>query len=223
MPAVLTNTSGGVTGGDEFQTRIEVGSGAKLTVTTQAAERAYRAQPGQIGRVKTRLKVASGARVNWLPQETILFDGCDFSRRLSVDLASDASVLIVEPLVFGRTAMGETIATGRFRDGIELRIADRPVFSDRTFLDGNITTELARPAVAAGASAMALVLYKAADAESRLPAMRALLPQTGGASLLRQDLMVIRLLAAEGFALRQDLLPVIDVLNDDHLPRPWMI
>lgn len=223
LQAVLTNTSGGVTGGDAFQTRLHADAGATLTVTTQAAERAYRAQPGQTGYVETRLVAEAGAHLNWLPQETILFDGCNFSRRLTVRLAQDASALIVEPLVFGRIAMGEAVHQGRFRDHIEIKRGKHAVFLDRTGLTGNIADTLARPGVAAGACAMALVVLAAPAAEAKCDAVRALLPETAGASLLSSDLLAIRILAGDGFDLRRVLLPVIDVLHQNDLPRPWMI
>jgi len=104
----LVNTAGGITGGDTFDLEIDVRDGAKLTLTTQAAERAYRAQNGEIGRVTTRLSVQNDSSMHWLPQELILFDRCALQRRLEVALAPKARLLMVEPVVFGRAAMPET-------------------------------------------------------------------------------------------------------------------
>ena len=73
LVAVLVNTAGGVTGGDRFHYSGEAEAGAALTLSTQAAERAYRARDGEVGRVSVALKAAEGARIDWLPQETILF------------------------------------------------------------------------------------------------------------------------------------------------------
>ncbi len=220
---VLTNTSGGVTGGDRFRTSIGLDAGAEVTVTTQAAERAYRAQPSQIGRVETKLQVGTGARLGWLPQETILFDGCAFARRLSVELAADSSVLLVEPVVFGRSAMGETVTTGQFDDRVEVRIDGRLEFVDRTRMSGDIAAALGRPAVGSGARASALIVFAHPAAETRLDAVRALLPQTAGASLVQPGLLVARLLAEDAFVLRQSLVPLIEHLHQDVIPRPWMI
>ncbi|MEO0918946.1 MAG: urease accessory protein UreD [Pseudomonadota bacterium] len=223
LQMVLTNTSGGVTGGDRFRTDIRVAAGAAVTVTTQAAERAYRAQPGQTGRVDTRLFVGRRSRLSWLPQETLLFDGCDFGRRLSVDLACDSTALVVEPLVFGRAAMGEILAGGGLDDRIELRCDGKPLYLDRVRLSGNLERALQRPAVADGSGASALVLYFAGDAEVRLPQMRALVSPLGGASQLTERLLVARLIAPDSFELRQCLVPLIELLHDDTIPRPWVI
>lgn len=221
--AVLTNTSGGVTGGDRFSTHIQAAGRASVTVTTQAAERAYRAQPDQTGRVETRLHVSGDARLNWLPQETILFDGCALQRRLTVAIEGQGRALIVEPVVFGRAAMGERLSRGVFDDRIEVTRDGVPVYLDRVRLAGPLADMLDRPAVADGAGAMAVLILAAPGAEAWLAPVRALLPETAGASLLRADVMVVRFLARDGFELRQGLIPVIDRLHEDILPRPWML
>ena len=223
LQVVLTNTSGGVTGGDRFRTEIAVSDAATVTLTTQAAERAYRAQPGETGRIDTALTARDTARINWLPQETILFDGCALERRLSLQLDRDASALVVEPVVFGRTAMGESVTRGAFGDRVEIRRDGAVQFLDRTRLTGDIAATLQRPGVGGGAGAMALVIFAAPRAEAKLDPLRALLPPEGGASLVRPDLLVARLLAPDAFDLRRSLIPVIDALHEDTLPRPWMI
>jgi len=220
---VVTNTSGGVTGGDRFRTDISVEAGGHVSVTTQAAERAYRAQPGQVGRVHTSLRVGAAGRLSWLPQETILFDGCAFARRLTLDVEPGGSALLVEPLVFGRSAMGESVTCGALDDRIEITFGGKPVFLDRTTLTGDIAAALDRPAVAAGARASALVGLVSPRAEVMLPLVRDMLPASGGASLVRADLMVVRLLALDAFVLRRTLVPLIELLHDDVIPRPWMI
>lgn len=223
LQMVLTNTSGGVTGGDRFRTDVAVCDGATVTVTTQAAERAYRAQPGQVGRVTTTLRVDAGSCLNWLPQETILFDGCAFVRRLTLDVVPGASALLVEPLIFGRSAMGEAVKQGYFDDRIELRTEGRSLFLDRSRLSGDIAETLDRPAVAAGARASALILLYDGSAELRLEALREMLPDTAGASLIGPDLLVARILAEDAFLLRKSLVPVIEALHQDVIPRPWML
>lgn len=223
LQMVLTNTSGGVTGGDRFRYDISAGSGARVTITTQAAERAYRAQPGETGRIDTVLRVGSGSRLAWLPQETILFEGCRFARRLLLDVSNDGSALLVEPLVFGRSAMGETLRDGSLDDRVEVRVADRTVFLDRTRLTGDIAEALDRPAVADGARASALLVLVGADAELRLPQVQSMLSGNEGVSLVAPNLLVARLLAEDAFTLRRSLVPLIETLHEDVIPRPWMI
>ncbi len=219
----MINTAGGITGGDRFSIAVEAGDASRLTLTTQAAERVYRAQPGQIARMDSRLNVGSGARLNWMPQETILYNNCAFQRRSTADLAADAELLIVEPLVFGRVAMGETLDSAQFMDRIDIRRSGRRLYYDAVKLDGDITAKLARPAVANGAQSMANLIFTAPDAERHLTFIRDALPATGGVSLIGDDLLVMRLLAEDSFVLRKSLLPILERLTDDGLPLCWRL
>ncbi len=223
VEAVVLNTSGGATGGDSLAIEAEAQAGAHLRLTSQAAERAYRSSGGPAARIRNRLAVADGARLDWLPQETILYEGCDLDRRLTLDLAAGARALIVEPVIFGRAAMGERLRDARFRDRIEIRRDGAPLYIDAQRFAGDVTAHLARPAVAAGAAAMAGVVFAAPEAEAHLAPLRAALPDSAGATLIMPDLLVLRLLAADGFALRAALLPVLDRLTDGTLPASWRL
>lgn len=223
LEAVFLNTAGGVTGGDAFTYCAKANAGTTLTITTQACERAYKAQPGQIGSVRNRLRIASGARINWLPQETILYNQSALNRRLSVDMQAGGSFLMVEPLVFGRAAMGETLTQAFFRDRIEIQRNGAPVYLDALSLQGNVSRHLSRPFIANGAKAMSSLVYIADDAQLQLAKVRQLLPETSGASLLHDDVLVLRMLAEDSFYLRQTLIPVLNLLNGNELPRCWMI
>ncbi|WP_371810735.1 urease accessory protein UreD [Ruegeria sp. HKCCD4332] len=223
LNAVLLNTAGGVTGGDAFHFSGHAGDGTGLTLTTQACERAYKAKPGQTARIVNTLSVGPQARLNWLPQETILYNGSALTRRLQIDLAKDASALIVEPLIFGRAAMGETLTDIRLSDWIEIRRDGVMVFLDATRFTGDLAAHLAKPHIANGAGAMALVALASPTAESQLVPIRKMLPETAGASLVWPNLLVIRLLAKNGFTLRKSLLPLLRRLNTDTLPRCWML
>ena len=220
MQAVLLNTAGGVTGGDRFDWTITAQPGADVSVATQTAERIYRAQPGQTGLVTTRLSVGDGAVLRWLPQETIVFDHGALSRRLEVDLAADARVLCVESLVFGRAAMGETVRTVRLDDQWRIRRAGRLVFADALHLHGDAAAQLAGPGTARGGRAIATAVLAAPDADARLAAVRAALPPTAGASLVRDGVLVVRLIAADGFQLRRTLVAVLEILGGP-LPNVW--
>lgn len=220
---VLVNTAGGITGGDRFSLDINVQDGAKLTLTTQAAERAYRAQPGEIGSVQTKLTVADGGCLNWLPQELILYDRCALRRRLEISLGPAARLLMVEPLVFGRAAMPERLDDIFFQDRITIWQAGKPLYIDGIDLGGDAAAHLARRALANGAGALASVVMVAPDVEIYLPKLRALLPATAGASLLRPGVLVIRQLATEGFALRRALIPMLEHLSNHILPTSWRL
>lgn len=223
LDAMLINTAGGVTGGDRFFIEVTAGQGADLTLTTQAAERAYAARGEAAGRIETHLKAESGARLNWLPQETILFNAMHFERHLSVDLAADARFFMVEPLILGRVAMGEVLREGQFRDKVSIRRDGAPIYLDGVKLSGDIAAQTASASTMNGACAMAALVYAAPDAEAHLTPMRALLPETAGASLLAPDLLVSRIVAPDAFHLRKALVPAIRLLNHDEIPRPWML
>ena len=138
-------------------------------------------------------------------------------------MAAGAELLMVEPLVFGRAAMGETLSDATFRDRIDIRRDGIPLYMDAVTLLGDVDAHLARPFIANGAGAMASVVYVADNAGAHLAKVRQLLPQSAGASLLNDDALVLRLLAQDSFDLRQNLLPVLKLLNDGKLPRCWMI
>ncbi|WP_135506926.1 urease accessory protein UreD [Roseovarius aestuariivivens] len=223
MQAVLINTSGGLTGGDRMDIRAKAGAGAALTLTTQAAERAYRASGDAPAVMDTRLEAGAAARLHWLPQETLLFEGCHLRRRLLVEADATAEVLFCEPVIFGRAAMGEVVRDGRFDDRITLSLGGETVLLDATRMAGDLDAQLARTAVAGGARAMALIVLAGPRAAVALPHLRGLLPETAGASLVREDVLVARMLAEDGFALRATLMPALRMLAQDDLPRPWMI
>src|SRR4051794_30530596 len=106
LSAVFVNTAGGIAGGDRFEVDIAAGEASRVTVTTAAAEKVYRSH-GPAAQVDIALTVAAGAHLAWLPQETILFDQARIARRIDIDLAQNASLLLCEIVVFGRAAMGE--------------------------------------------------------------------------------------------------------------------
>src|SRR5690349_12940388 len=141
LSAVFVNTAGGVAGGDRFDIDIAAGEGTRLTLTTAAAEKVYRAVD-KAAELNITLKVASGAHLGWLPQETILFDRARIARRIDIDLAEDASLLLCEIVVFGRVAMGETMQSGEFLDRWRVRRAGKLVFAENVRLDGDIGEKL---------------------------------------------------------------------------------
>lgn len=220
LTAVLLNTAGGVTGGDRFSFDLAAGDAADLTLTTQAAERLYRAVPSSVGTITTEIRAGAGATVRWLPQETIAFDGAALDRRLTIDMAADARVLAVEPLILGRAAMGETVRTLTLRDRWAMRRDGKLIYADTLRLDGDIAAVTAIGGTLGGHLAYASAVLAAPDAECHLEPVRALLPETGGASLIRPGLLALRLVAPTGQSLRTHLIPILDYLGGP-LPQVW--
>lgn len=221
--AVLLNTAGGLAGGDGLRWRVDAGPDAVLRVTSQTAERVYRSHDDRDARVETALQAAAGAAIEWLPQETILFDGSRLSRTLSIDLAADSSLIAAEAVVFGRRAFGERVRHGALHDQWRVRRAGRLIFADAVRLDGDIAALLDRPGVAGGAQAFATVLLSA-PAPIAIDAVRAMLPACdgleAGASALPHA-TVVRLIAAHGDILRPALAGLLRALRGAALPRVW--
>ncbi|HEV7307656.1 urease accessory protein UreD [Ensifer sp.] len=228
MEAVLINSSGGLTGGDRMIWEVAAGAGTEVTVTTQACEKIYKASAGTV-EVTSRIEVASGARVDWLPQETILFDRASLSRSLDVDLAADATFLAVEAVLLGRKAMGEAVHAGLFRDRWRIRTEGRLLHADNLLLADEIARLGARSAVLRGAAAFATLIYVGADCEAQLARLRALLDGEGGVGVSHlavggRDKLVARFAAADGFALRKILIPVISHLRmQKTVPKVWVL
>ena len=222
LEAVIVNTGGGMTGGDRFDVDIKVGADARLTVTTAAAEKIYRSL-GPVTDIGVKLDVAPGGALAWLPQETIVFDQARLRRSIDVALAHDANLLLAEAAVFGRSAMGETVAEGHFFDRWRVRVGSSLVFAETLRLDGDIAQSLAQRAVSGGGVAVASVIkYPGNDADA--VAVRAMQDHFAGEVGVSawNGLVVARLVATDGATLRRDLVAVLTALDAAPLPRLWL-
>jgi urease accessory protein len=217
--AILINTGGGLAGGDRFSFDITAEEGARLTVTSQAAERVYRSL-GADAEVAVKLSAWRGAQLMWLPQETILFNGARLRRRIEADLAPEARLLAVEPVILGREAMGETVEQVQLHDRWRIRQGGRLVFADDLAIDG------APPVSAATLGedrAFATVLAVMPDAEDRLDRVRTAIGGQGSASAWSGKI-VARMTGRDGFDLRKALIPALTVLAEPGgLPKTWSL
>ncbi|MCF8505929.1 MAG: urease accessory protein UreD [Caulobacter sp.] len=222
VEAVMINSGGGMTGGDRFSWTVDVGDGATAVLTTQACEKVYRADEGR-AEVAARLTVGAGARLDWLPQETILFDRSALSRTIEADVAGDGRLLLAESVVLGRRAMGETLSRVAFHDRWRVRRDGRLLFADDLRLDGDIPARAASPPLLGGAGAFATLLLVAPDAAGPLDAIRAAVGSLGGASAFDGKL-VVRIAAPDGLTLRRALLPAIAALSGGRpAPSVWTL
>jgi urease accessory protein len=224
LEAVLVNTAGGLTGGDRFRASATVGEGARAVVTTQACEKIYRSGGG-VAEVRATLSVAAGASLQWLPQETILFEGSALRRSLVADVAPEGRLLAAESVILGRAAMGETVASASFRDSWRIRRGGRLIFAEETAVGAGewARARSSRAALGADASAFATLLLAASDAAGRLDPVRSILDSQGidgGASLV-DGLLVVLLMAGPGLAMRKAMIPLIECLSGAPPPRVW--
>lgn len=186
----VANVAGGLAGGDAVSTTCALEPGARATVTGAAAEKIYRALDGATAEVRAALDLAEGAALEWLPQETILFDGARLRRRTEARLAVGATLLAAEMLVFGRRARGETFATGFLLDSWRLRgPGGALLWADALRLD-DPAAQLARPHALAGAEAAALLLAAGEGAARHRDLAREL--AGGNASVPRPGLLLLR-------------------------------
>lgn len=214
LEAVIVNTGGGVVGGDRLTFEIEANERASVAVTSQAAEKLYRSS-GANASISVHLTAGKNAALLWLPQESILFDRARVVRSIDADLAATASVTICESVVFGRTAMGERVASGLLRDRWRIRREGKLVFADALTLDGSVAKILDGPAVARGAVAMATLVHCAPDAESKIDAIRATFEREeveAGASAFG-GLLVARFVAPGALELRAAILAAVNAIG----------
>jgi len=222
LSAVLVNTAGGVAGGDRFGIDIAVGDGARLTLTTAAAEKIYRSH-GPSAQIDIALKVADGGHLSWLPQETILFDHARAERSIDINLGAHASLLLCESVIFGRSAMGETMRHGRFVDRWRLSVGGRLVFAETVRLDGAVGALLGRPAVANAGVAIGTALMVPGDA-ALVERLREAADSFGaevGISAWNGFAMA-RFCAQDAAKLRADMMTVLGRAAGRALPRLWL-
>lgn len=222
LDAVIVNVGGGVASGDVVDLAVEAQAGARLRVTSQAAEKVYRSA-GSTAVARTRLRVEAGASLAFMPQETILFDAARLTRDVTLDLAAGARALIADMTVFGRLAMGETVTRGCLRDRWRVRRDGALIHAEDFSIDGALAARLDRPACGDGARAMASAVLVGDDAEALVePAREALarLGVLGGASAWEGKL-VARALSRDPAALRAAYAELVALLSQAPLPRCW--
>jgi urease accessory protein len=225
--AALLNCAGGLAGGDALRQSIRLEPGARATLSTAAAEKVYRSL-GPEARIDSRITLGPGAVLEWIPQETILFDGARMHRRMEATLAEGAMLLASETLVFGRAARGETMATGSVFDAWRLHGPAGLVWADALSLGvADIGARLAAPFGFAGAEAMGMLLLAGGPAEQARDLLRAL-PEVapGAATIPRPGLLLARWLGGSA-AVRRAVGAAIVALRGGvlglppALPRLW--
>ncbi len=212
---IIINTGGGLAGGDRFEHSFSCGAGASLTLTSQAAERVYQTL-GPPAEIATRITVERGATFNWLPQETILYDGASLSRSYDVRLTANSTFLAIEPVVFGRTEMGEKISSVYLKDRWRIWQDDKLTHAEDVAIGPNLPQS---KATLGKANAMATMIYLAPHAETHVESLQKICSCSAWNGKL-----VARFVSKDGFTLRKALIPVINALaGAEALPKIWTI
>jgi len=221
--AVMVNVGGGLTGGDRLDVALALDAGAEATFTTQSQEKIYRADGGET-LVDARVALSEGAALIWAPQETLLFEGARLRRRLTIDMAPDASLTLIESAVFGRLAHGEHSADAHVRDSWRVSRDGALLIAEETHVEG--ARVLDRPALGGGARASATLILVGAHAAAALEPLRALFEAhaedgvEAGVSLI-EDRLFARALARDPARLRSALREAIISVTGRALPRVW--
>lgn len=222
---VFLNTAGGLTGGDVMQYELKLGDGTRAVATTQTAERAYQSSGGE-ATLDISLQLGAGARLDWLPQETILFEGSSLRRETRADLSGDAELLMVESVVLGRAAMGETLEDVAFHDLRAVCRDGRPVMVEPLAIDGKALARRAGVATFGGARAFATIALIVRGAEDGLSAVRGVLDGLSGVEAAASGWdgkLIIRVMAPDGWPLRRAVAQILTQLRGCALPRVWQI
>jgi urease accessory protein len=222
--AVLINTGGGVAGGDRLECSVAALPDASIAVTTQAAEKVYRALH-EPARVATRLKAQESAKLAWLPQETIVFNRARLHRTTEIELFSGAELLALEWLVLGRAAHGEVLVRGHITDSWRVKKDGRLIWADCFRVNDEIFPHLKRKALLLNYHAIATLIYFGPQLDRRLEFLREIIPSLGCncAATLVSGLIVVRFAAEESSDLKLSLRRFLDQFGPELGSRPFRV
>src|SRR5580692_5875952 len=226
--AVLINTAGGIAGGDRLECSVAALPGASMAVTSQAAEKVYRAL-NEPARIKTSLKAHKSARLAWLPQETITFNWARLHRTTEIDLFSGSELLALEWLVLGRAAHGEVVVGGSITDSWRVKRDGRLIWADSFRITDEIFQHLHRKALLSDCQAIATLIYFGPHLDRRLEFLREIIPSLGCncAATLLSGLIVVRFAAKESSDLKLALRSFLQQFGPElgsgpfQVPKMW--
>jgi urease accessory protein len=222
--AVIVNASGGVAGGDRLEFALTALRNASAAVTSQAAEKVYRAL-SEPAHISTRLKVSEAARLAWLPQETIVFNRARLCRETRIDLVSGAELLALEWLVLGRAAHGEELVAGYLNDSWRVEIDGRLAWADSFRVTDGMFPHLRSRALLSSSNAIATLICFGPHPGRRLEFLRDLAPSPGCqfAATLVGGLLVARLAAGRSSDLRLALRRLLREFDRQFGPGPFRV
>jgi len=220
----IVNTSGGIAGGDSLQFSVTALGGASIAVTTQAAEKIYRALD-QSARIDTKLNVGSAARLAWLPQETIVFNHARLCRRTEIEISPGSEVLVLESLVLGRAARGERLSDGAVIDSWQVRNNGRLQWCETLRLTDEVFSHLSRKALLLDSTALATLVYVGPGVKERLELVRGQPVSFDcqcGATLVG-GILVARFAARSSFELKVALRNLLQAFGTEFAPGPFRV
>jgi urease accessory protein len=226
--AVLINTAGGIAGGDRLKYGVTALANASIAVTSQAAEKVYRAL-SEPARITTKLKAWEAAKLAWLPQETIVFNSGRLSRETEIELSSGAELLALEWLVLGRAAHGEEMVGGHITDSWRVKKDGRLVWADSFRVTDEMFPHLHRKALLSNYKAVGTLIYFGPYLDIRLEFLRDIAPSLGChcAATSVGGLIIVRFATEVSSDLRHALRSFLQQFNRElgagpfRVPKMW--
>ena len=205
--AALVTTSGGLVGGDQVSIDIEMGKNTKAIVLPQAAEKIYRSS-GLDTKIGINFSLEDRSWLEYLPQETILFQGSRLKRETKINLSKRARAFVGEILVFGRIGYGEKFNDGLIHDGWQIYKDGNNIWADSFHMEDHIQDIFNSSAGLNNAQAIATAVYVGPDAKENLDVVRRILSSSNedvlmGATYVNETL-VIRWISNNTLNLRKD-------------------
>ena len=219
---ILVNTAGGITSGDKFSYDIEVQK-SNILVTTQTAERAYKGFEN-MGEIKVKLTVDDNSTLLWIPQELILFNNCNLSREIEVNLKKTSNFLLSETSIFGRTAMNERLEKGLFFDNWRIYVEDKLMHAEAINISGNIKDVLSGLATAQNNISICNIFLYGKDfliKEMELTKIINNFDINYIACSSWNDKMLIRLISNDAYHLKKTQKKILLCLSNYTIPKVW--
>jgi urease accessory protein len=226
--AVLVNTAGGVAGGDRLEIAVTALANASIAVTSQAAEKVYRAL-NEPARITTKLKACEAAKLAWLPQETIVFNWGRLRRETEIELSSTAELLALEWLVLGRAAHGEVMVGGHITDSWRVKKDGRLIWADSFRATDEMFSHLHRKALLSSCKTVGTLIHSGPCPDTRLELLRdiaASLPCHCAATSVA-GLIIVRFAARVSYDLRLALRSFLQQFSRElgpghfRVPKMW--
>jgi urease accessory protein len=220
--AVIINSSGGIAGGDRLEIEVVALNHASVVVTTQAAEKVYRAldRPARVG---TKLRACARAKLAWLPQETIVFNQACIRRQTEIDLCSGAELIALEWLVLGRAARGEEVVSGHISENWRIKRDGNLIWADGFRVSDEVFAELHRKALLSNWKAVATLIYFGPGLDTRLTILREIAATLSChcAATIVGAIIIVRFAAAASSDLRQGLRSLLEQFSRELGPGPF--
>ncbi len=198
---VLVHPPAGMAGGDSVRVDLDLQAGAHALLTTPGATRFYRSL-GASASQTLHARVAEGARLEWLPLESLAYEDCIAENRAVFELAPGAEMMAWDMLALGRPAAGDAFTRGSFTQHLEIP----GLWLERGRIDGEDLVLRQAPGGLDGQAALGTLLLAAGTAldaarrEALLETARALvalLPEglRAGVSSPQPGVLVLRAMA----------------------------